>query len=823
MPTQRSLTRRPLAQLAGAALLGVALSAPNVHAQTVDLIPEQPILVQAIQTGTTELFGDRTTFVRVPVTLVDAAGPVPVDGLLHVYADGAEIPGSPFFSDNGPFEAGAFGSLSAENFTLNFTIVPPTTEDLVLEVVLNPPGPNFVEEADTTNNVLVTPSIELRRLSTVVLAYAPVDYRPSGGPTPNPPDPDLIKPGVGDNFVQGVYPGGRIEYRRIDAPTKLWTQSVSGSGSALNNSLASDLALMSPQPNFIYGWIPGSIPYNGQALLPGVASMGNTQTIRHQRTYAHELGHNTNLFHNGSSVGSVGVDVERHLAITENLPKIKASGLNDIMVAGQLTNTAWIAPSSYNNFINHPAWDPSDSDAAPGTGGTRLIVSGMWNRETGTIDVDPVVEVAGGRLTPPGAPGARDLVIRGMVQGQTARELPLTVRTSLDECEACRAPLHDEGEGDGDTDSNAPSHPVVGFVAVLPSTTAAGVPLDALRISGLGTHPAQAVTLARSDAAPEVAFTTPASELVVGDTLTLNWEGHDADGDALAYVLRYVPDGEEHFVPLLDRSDATSYTVDFARLPHFVAGKGYFELLATDGLNTTRTRTEALQGVGAYAGAVGGNPPFVEIYHPDNGFRFSQGANVVLHCSGWDLEDFALDGASISWSSDVDGFLGNGRRFTVNDLSVGAHAITVTGTDSGGLMTSRTNNVVILPRALPDTGRVVCSSDIGFGGPGDSVLTLCGGDLTAGGTAELLLTGAPANTSAWLAIGLDANPVAFKGGLFVPFPYTSLLPRMTDGNGEVSNPNVTGGMPLTFYLQYVIVDGAQPAGFGLSNALFVEF
>jgi len=813
--TPRSLKLRPAFQLAGTALLGAALAAPNLQAQTVDLIPEQPILVQAIQTGTTEIFAERTTFVRVPVTLVDATGPVPVDGLLHVYADGLELPDSPYFSDNGPFLAGAFGSLGSENFTLNFTIVPPRALDLVLEVELNPPGPNFVPEANLANNTVTTPSMELRALNTVTLAYAPIDYRPSGGPTPNPPDPDLIKPGVGDNFVQGVYPGGRIEYRRIDAPTKLWTQSVASTGSTLNNSLAGDLALMSPQPNFIYGWIPGSISYNGQALLPGVAAMGNTQPIRHQRTYAHEMGHNTNLFHNGSQVGSVGVDVERHLNLTEGLPKIKGATLNDIMVAGQLTNTAWIAPASYNNFINHPAWDPSDSDAAPGTDGTRLIVSGLWNRETGVIDVDPVVEVSGGRLTPAGTPGARDLVIRGMVQGETARELPLTVRTSLDECAACR--------GASDTDSTAPAHPVVGFVAVIPSTTAAGLPLDELRIAGTGTHPAQALSITRSASAPTVAFTTPASALVVGEKLTLSWAGDDADGDALSYVLRYVPDGEEHLVPLLNRSEATSYEVDFARLPHFVAGKGYFELLATDGLNTTRTRTEPLQGTGAYA-SVGGNAPFVEIYHPDNGFRFSRGANVVLHSSGWDLEDFALDGESISWSSDVDGFLGNGRRFTVNDLSVGAHVITVTATDSGGLMTSRSNTVVILDRALPDVGRTVCASDIGFGGPGNSLLSLCGGDLTAGGTAELLLTNAPANSMALLALGLDANPVAFKGGMLVPFPALSLFPRMTDANGEISNPNVTStGMPLTFFLQYIVVDGAQPAGFGLSNALFVEF
>ncbi|GJM21364.1 MAG: hypothetical protein DHS20C15_12790 [Planctomycetota bacterium] len=822
MTKTRTPTLRHALQAAGLALFGGALAAPDLQAQ-LDIIPEQPILIQALQTGSTEIFAGRSTFVRVPVTLVNAVStPVHVDGLLHVIVDGVELPDSPYFSDNGPFPAGSFGSLGAEDFTLNFIIVPPESDDVVLQVEINPPGPSFVAEANTANNVVTTPSFEIGRLNTVTMAYAPIDYRPSGGPTPNPPDSDLIKPGVGDNFVQGVYPGGRIEYRRIDTPTKLWTQSVAGTGSTLNNSLAGDLALMSPQPNFIYGWIPGSIPYNGQALLPGVASMGNTQPIRHQRTYAHELGHNTNLFHNGSQAGEVGVDVERHLNITESLPRIKAPTLNDIMVAGQLTNTAWITNSSYQNSINHFAWDPgtdTDTDAAPEGEGARLIVSGMWNRETGEISMDPIVEVNSGRLTPAGLAGSRDLVLSGSVRGETARELPLTVRTSLDECEACRNTAGLEA----DTDSNGFAHPLVGFVAVIPATNAAGERLDQLSIAGLGTHPAQSLTITRSESVPTVAFRTQASEMLVGDNLHLAWQGSDDDGDELSYVLRYVPDGDAHMVPLLNNSSATSFDVDFSRLPQFVAGKGYFELLATDGLNTTRTRTEPLQGNGAYAGG-GGNAPFVEIYHPDNGFRFKQGANIVLHSSGWDLEDFALEGESIQWTSDVDGALGSGRRFTINSLTPGVHQITVTATDSGGLMSSRTHAVVVSARDLPDVDRVVCSSDIGFGGPGNAQLSLCGGDLTAGGSAELLLSGAAPNSMAFLAIGLTANPTPLKGGTFVPLPYATLMPGLTDVNGEISTPNVMSvGGPLAFYVQYVIADGSQAAGYDFSNAVFVEF
>ena len=70
---------------------------------------------------------------------------------------------------------------------------------------------------------------------------------------------------------------------------------------------------------------------------------------------------------------------------------------------------------------------------------------------------------------------------------------------------------------------------------------------------------------------------------------------------------------------------------------------------------------------------------WVHMYHPDPDFSFQKGSTVILHCAAWDLEDDALTGSSLRWTSSLDGFLGTGRLTSTAKLSVGNHVITVTG------------------------------------------------------------------------------------------------------------------------------------------------
>lgn len=118
------------------------------------------------------------------------------------------------------------------------------------------------------------------------------------------------------------------------------------------------------------------------------------------------------------------------------------------------------------------------------------------------------------------------------------------------------------------------------------------------------------------------------------------------------------------------------------------------------------------------------------------------------------------------------------------------------------------------------TGR--CQEDLGFAGPGNAVLAVCGDVLVSGGTAELTLTGAPASSPAFLVVGLTAAPTPFHGGSLVPVPILFLKPFPTDATGSLSLPVPGGGGPVDLVMQFVTPDASQPLGFSLSNALLVE-
>jgi len=118
----------------------------------------------------------------------------------------------------------------------------------------------------------------------------------------------------------------------------------------------------------------------------------------------------------------------------------------------------------------------------------------------------------------------------------------------------------------------------------------------------------------------------------------------------------------------------------------------------------------------------------------------------------------------------------------------------------------------------------LCQTDLGFGGPGTATLTMCGGDLSTGTSADLLLSGAPPGGTAFLILGLNNAPTPVKGGLLVPVPILLQLALPIDGSGQLLISDAPGGGgPLTVYAQYVYPDGAQSLGFGFSNALEIDF
>lgn len=124
---------------------------------------------------------------------------------------------------------------------------------------------------------------------------------------------------------------------------------------------------------------------------------------------------------------------------------------------------------------------------------------------------------------------------------------------------------------------------------------------------------------------------------------------------------------------------------------------------------------------------------------------------------------------------------------------------------------------------IPVADAEFCQLDIGYGGPGDAKLSFCGGDLSSGTTADLLLTGAPPEKAASLIMGTQFNPTPFAGGWIVPVPFFQTVLFAVDLKGEVYIPGIPGGGgPATFFIQFIYEDATLSSGIGISNSLQVE-
>jgi hypothetical protein len=441
--------------------------------------------------------------------------------------------------------------------------------------------------------------------------------------------------------------------------------------------------------------------------------MGNTQNFKSQRTYAHEVGHNVGRNHVNWLINTVGVDTEHHLALpkTNNIPQFQPPSKNDIMVPGLNSNQAWVTVTNYNYFGNHPKFQASESAAFETS---VLMITGIWNQETGEVTASHVLNVPTATPSTAATPEETAFTVRAYSGLNVVQTLPIAAGTSADTCA-------------DHPDSVVPVNEV-GIRAFLPLGAA---PIDRVEITPAGGIESPGLTLVRSANAPEVQFVSPeASGDVTGGKLKVTWTGSDADGDPLSYYLRYSNNGT-NFTPLATGITATEWDVDLGQLPTLVNGQGYFQLLASDGLNTTVVNSPTLNGGNTFANDT--NEPWVFICTPDPDSTYQRGTTVFLHSSGWDLEDRSLGGSSIQWASDLDGPLGSGRVTSVATLSVGVHQVTVTATDSSGLTATDTHQVTITDRGLP----------------GESTINYCTAGTTASGCqGSMSTTGSPSASAA---------------------------------------------------------------------------
>ena len=98
----------------------------------------------------------------------------------------------------------------------------------------------------------------------------------------------------------------------------------------------------------------------------------------------------------------------------------------------------------------------------------------------------------------------------------------------------------------------------------------------------------------------------------------------------------------------------------------------------------TATDSDGNETINEMSITINNEAPTVLITSPTDNSQNAYGTVMAFLASATDREDGVLTGQSVVWESDQDGFLGFGNSFTISDLSIGTHDITVTATDSVG-------------------------------------------------------------------------------------------------------------------------------------------
>jgi hypothetical protein len=131
-----------------------------------------------------------------------------------------------------------------------------------------------------------------------------------------------------------------------------------------------------------------------------------------------------------------------------------------------------------------------------------------------------------------------------------------------------------------------------------------------------------------------------------------------------------------------------------SNLPKSHGAVGVLKVRVTDGLN----QSDAEWPMGLLIG--GGSPPDVHVLAPNTNVSFPRHASIVLHASGWDIDDQLLPDSAFTWTSDRQGPFATGRLLVSRALEVGTHVLTLRGTDSDGLFTERSVTVTIVDREV---------------------------------------------------------------------------------------------------------------------------
>jgi hypothetical protein len=430
------------------------------------------------------------------------------------------------------------------------------------------------------------------------------------------------------------------------------------------------------------------------------------RTARATYTLAHEIGHGFWLKHASEchtensyevwpyahgSLGDYGFDTYGMSAKTpltgEGCPESPNPHFHDFMSYGKSLG-GWVSVLNYCRLFNrlggYVESGPCDPPLptllnAPAMLGPGLIVYASLGQD-GSVALEPFYRLDRIRLSQPDTLGSFTLVLE-----------------SKNGTELLRFPFDfDVGECAGEGNEGDPYETdCLGEEEEAPSISL-GVPFIE------GTARIMIVKDGKQLAAREVSRNAPKVSLLsprrgeawrAQGKQTLQWSASDADGDPLNFILQYSRDGGVHYSGFASVK-GDSLTVDSSMFAGSRQGK--LRIIATDGANTTMSEME-----GTFS--VAGKPPYAYLLAPEDGAKLLsfEGDMLSLEGRGMDQEDGDLSGASLVWTSDLQGKLGTGVRLDTTTLEPGLHHITFTVRDSDG----ETDTDALTVRVLPFSGK----------------------------------------------------------------------------------------------------------------------
>jgi hypothetical protein len=341
-----------------------------------------------------------------------------------------------------------------------------------------------------------------------------------------------------------------------------------------------------------------------------------------------------------------------------NLGPIQAFDTKDIMSYNP--GGRWISDYTYLGIMNYRNQTLS-TDAASSmvqAPGTYLLASGLISVTQNTATFGPLYQIpnAPGQTLP--TPGDYSLRLLDS-DGATLADYPFAAAPALE--------FPPEAE------------PVAIFSLVMPSIE------GTTQVQVISGTQVLATQLASSHA-PTITLTTapPAGETVSG-TLPISWTASDEDGDDLSYVVFYSADDGQTWTTQTTDWISDTFKLYTQALPG--SQQARVRVLVSDGFYIAQATSAAF--------TVAPHSPEPFIFLPEENGEYPVGALVSLQGSAYDREDGSLSGASLTWTSSVDGNIGTDSTLYLTNLSPGLHTITLTATDSDAMSASASVNIYI--------------------------------------------------------------------------------------------------------------------------------